>query len=120
MPRSAPDWLPGPWLPEDRKHPIRPDLPWFRHLTFEEGHAVEIGLGLALLLYWSQTLGLGGAVFPIAAYLARVALGMKHVHDEDYAADHTLGVHDIASDPWYFIVATVAVYVGLVLVWGIP
>jgi len=120
MPRTVPNWLPGEWLPEDKRHPIRPDWPWFRHLTFAEGHAIEIGIGIAVLLYLAATVGELGAAFPILLYTVRVAIGKKREKGKKTECDHTLGIHDIRSDPWYFVMAALVTAGVLLGVLGWP
>lgn len=110
----------GPaWLPADDDHPPRPDWPIFRHLTFTELHALELGVGMAILVWWARVLGVQGAVFPLALYVARVILGKRREEGDTTPATHTVGLHDIRQAPPYFVVAAI-VTITLLLVgaWG--
>lgn len=103
-------------LPSDASHPRRPDLPILRHLTYSEAHAAEIGIGLAVLVWWSQVGGFVELVIPIAIALVRLAVGMKRKSGTD-TCDHTLGVHDIRAEPQWFASAAILTYVVLAGAW---
>lgn len=130
---SATSFLPFDVLPEDSHHPVRPDLPFLRHLTFAEGHAIEIGIGVGVVLYVAAGIGMLEAAFPIALGVLRIALGLRRRRSRPKAegrtrreratntsCDHTLGIHDIQSDPWYFVIAGLVTVAVLSLTFGVP
>lgn len=108
------------WLPETKKRPIRPDLPWLRNLSWVKIHALQIGFGLALIVYWGQLLGRSGAVFGLAVTVAQIMLGVKQKKGNMTKCDHGIGIHDIRKKPWYAISASVVTWVALALGYGLP
>lgn len=114
------NYLPGRWLPEDEIHPVRPDLPWLRHLTFAEGHAMEMGIGASVFLYLSAMVGELSVGFFILVALVRVMIGDKRKDEGGTKCDHTLGIHDLRSDPWYFVIAAIVTAGILMTVFGTP
>lgn len=92
-------------LPENADRPIRPDLPWLRNLSWVKLHALQIGFGVGLLVFWSQLLGESGVAFGLAIIVAQVALGLRESRSADSPCEHALGVHDLREKPWYGITA---------------
>lgn len=88
------------WLPGDRHHPPRPDLPVFRHLTYVEIHAIELGAYLGLLIAWTWHLDTPqtGVVLTVAA--ARKIMTHRQVSKD--VAEHDIGFHDAVAEPQYF------------------
>lgn len=120
MSRSVPDLLPGAWLPGDGTHPLRPDAPILRHLTFTEAHAVEMGIGLTVFLYVAVAMGVFASAWPVALFVIRTAVGQKRKQGTSTDCNHTIGLHDIRSDPWYFVVAGFVTAGVLLVVFGTP
>lgn len=86
------------WLESDEEHPVRPNLPFFRHLTYDEIHAVQLGIvglpigaayaeGLVELAVWF-TVAVMGIVFGVSKY------------EQTNGNRRATGV--IADVPWYF------------------
>lgn len=98
-------------LPEDDEHPVRPDLPVLRHLTFTEAHALEIGVYLALFLYFGQTIGLGGEAFTVVIAAVRTVISDEKSRGTQTRCDHGVGFHDAREEPPYFGTGAVVTYV---------
>lgn len=120
------DKLPGQWLPEEVDpetgdgRPFRPDLPWFRNLRWVKLHAMQLGGGLAILIYWGQMLGFNGLAFGVAAFAAERIVSRHQKDSCRTNCDHSSGWHDVREKPWYFVSAGVFLWVVLVLIFGIP
>lgn len=110
----------GNWLPGDRYHPPRPDLPVLRHLNWREIHAMQLGGGFGILVYWGQALGQEGVVFSLALIVARIILGERNKRSENNKCEHNLGFHDVRGEPWYFVVTSVLLWAGFSAVAGVP
>ena len=108
------------WLPEGDDHPVRPDLPWLRNLTWVKIHSMQLGFGLGLLVYWSQVLGTQGLAFGLAIVVAEFILGEFQENTEYTECDHDLGAHDVREKPWYFTSVAVATYGACLLLVGVP
>lgn len=111
------DRLPGTWLPEDVDkdgdgRPIRPDLPWLRNLSWEKLHAMQIGFGVGLIVFWAQTLGYPGVGFGVAVLVALMAFGVLQRRSSRSNCEHSLGLHDLRHKPWYGITAAFWTWVG--------
>lgn len=87
------------YLPPDDDHPPRLDLPVVRHLTFEEAHALELGVYFGILLAWGVILGEHTAAFALAAMAARSVMSWRN-------GNRGLGFHDAREEPWYFAFGT--------------
>lgn len=96
------------YLPPDEDHPPRVDLPLVRHLTFEEVHAMELGVYLGVLLAWGAILGQHEAAFALAALAARSVMSRRN-------GNRGIGFHDAREEPWYFGFATLATYQSTLL-----
>ena len=92
-------------LPETADRPLRPDLPWFRNLSWVKLHAMQIGFGVGLLVFWAQLLGYSGAALGVAIIGLQVALGLRRSRSPHSKCDHALGVHDLEEKPWYGLTA---------------
>lgn len=90
------------WLEEDDKHPIRPDLPVFRHLTFTEVHALELGAYLGLLGFFAIGVGLEGEVVTLLIGITRFTLSDGRAKASESTMDHRMGFHDVREEPQYF------------------
>lgn len=116
----------GFWLPEEIDpytgdgRPIRPDLPWLRNLTWTKLHAMQIGLGIAVIAYMGLLLGEGGLVLGLVVVAAEVVLEGRRERSEDSTCDHGLGVHDLIEKPWYGLSAALTTYIVMGLWWGWP
>jgi len=108
------------WLPETETHPLRPDIPLLRHLTWTELHAAALGGSFAVLVYWGMALGRGGVVFGIAVTVAQLILGEKQRKSKRSKCEHRIGVHDIRKEPWYFAASAVVLWIALAGVGGVP
>lgn len=101
------------FLDPDRRHPPRPDWPVFRHLTFTEVHAMELGLYFGLFIVWSMVLGTQQMAFGLAAVVARKIVSHRRKKGTSTECDHDVGFHDVVDEPHYFgvpVVVVVAVY----------
>ena len=112
--------MPLRWLEEDDSHPIRPDLPVFRHLTFTEVHAVELGAYIGLLAYFSVQAGFEGQILTLLFGIVRFVMSDGKAKAGATKANHRLGFHDVRQEPPYFgagfLFAFVMVAIG-VRVW---
>ena len=107
-------------LPEGEDHPIRPDLPWLRNLTWVKIHAMQLGFGFALTAYLSLLFGFNGAVVGLLVMVGEFILSERERRDPDSMCDHGLGAHDMREKPWYFLSAAFATYVVMVGLFGSP
>lgn len=94
--------MPFRWLAEDDTHPIRPDLPVARHLTFTEVHALELGLYIGLLAYFGAQAGETGAVVTLLIGIARFVMSDGRARSDRTESTHRLGFHDVRKEPPYF------------------
>jgi hypothetical protein len=90
------------WLPGDDRHPIRPDLPVLRHLTFTEVHALELGAYVGLLAYFATRYGYGGEVVVLLLAITRYTISAGRATACRRPEAHRLGFHDVRSEPPYF------------------
>lgn len=111
---GVPDWIPGTWLPSDADHPVRPDWPVVRHLTFTELHAMELGVAFAVFLYVAVTIEKLAESWPVVLYVGRVLFSERRAKGGTTKCDHPVGIHDITHDPWYFTTTTL-VSLGLLV-----
>lgn len=107
-------------LPGDKEHPPRPNLPIWNHLTYDEAHAMELGVGIAVFVYLAAVSDQLGMAVSILGYIVRMFVGKTRAKYNPKKCDHTLGFHDIKGDPWYFVVAGLLAGAALILVFGIP
>lgn len=107
------------WLSETDKHPLRPDVPFFRHLTWTELHAALLGAPFGLMVYWSQVLGRSGVAFGLAVTIAQLILGEGQRRSKRSKCEHRIGKHDIEQEPWYFSTAGVAAWIVSTVVGGV-
>ena len=105
---------------EDVDPPPQPDVFVLRNLTWTKIHSMQIGLGVAILIYWSLALGRTGTAFGLAVMVALAALGLAQERSERTQADHGLGFHDVREKPWYALSAALATYVAMGVLWGWP
>ncbi|MFB6311446.1 MAG: hypothetical protein ABEH64_09745 [Salinirussus sp.] len=108
--------MPLTWLPEDDKHPIRPDLPVFRHLTFTEVHSLELGIYVGLLVYFSLLVGTGGAVATLLISIVRFTISDGKAKNGATNAMHRIGFHDVRQEPPYFGAGAIFAFVGAVII----
>lgn len=94
--------MPLKWLEEDDDHPVRPDLPVFRHLTFTEVHALELGAYVGLLAYFAIGVGLEGEVVTLLIGIVRFTMSDGQAKAGSTKATHRLGFHDVRKEPPYF------------------
>jgi hypothetical protein len=110
------------WLPEDDKHPIRPDLPVFRHITFTEVHAIELGIYIGLLAYFATQFGYGEAIITLLISITRFTISDGKAKTGSSTAGHRMGFHDVRQEPQYFgagfLFAFAAAAVGTAI-WGL-
>ena len=112
--------LPEETDPDGTGRPLRPDLPWLRNLSWTKVHAMQLGFGFAILVYWGLALGAVGAAFGLAVLVAEFVLGEAQEQTDRSLCDHDLGFHDVAQKPWYFLSAAVVVYGVMAAIWGVP
>lgn len=94
--------MPLRWLPEDDDHPIRPDLPVVRHLTFTEVHAIELGIYVGLLAFFALQFGYGGEVITLLIAITRFTISDGKAKCGATKSTHRLGFHDVRVEPQYF------------------
>ena len=108
--------MPLKWLAEDDTHPIRPDLPVARHLTFTEVHSLELGIYIGLLAFFALQFGYGGAIVTLLISITRFTISDGKAKAGATKATHRMGFHDVRQEPPYFgagfIFAFVAAAVG--------
>lgn len=90
------------WLPEDETHPVRPDVPVFRHLTFTEVHAIELGVYVGLLAFFGLQFGRGGEVVTLLIAITRFTISDGKAKSGATESSHRLGFHDVRLEPQYF------------------
>lgn len=114
--------MPLQWLEEDDTHPIRPDLPVFRHLTFTEVHSLELGTYIGAFGYFALQFGYGGELIVLLFGLIRYTMGDAKAKAGKSPVTHNIGFHDVREEPPYFgagfIFGFLAVVVGL-RVWSV-
>lgn len=107
------------WLAGDTRHPVRPDLPVVRHLTFTEVHALELGAYVGLLAYFATRYGYGGEVVVLLLAITRFTISTGKTAACRRPDAHRLGFHDVRQEPPYFgagfLGAFVAIAVGIQL-----
>ena len=106
-------------LPETDDRPIRPDLPWLRNLSWTKLHAMQIGFGIALIVYLALSMGEEGVALGLLVLAAQAAFGELQEHS-DSLCEHDIGIHDFIEKPWYALSSGVATYVALGILWGWP
>ena len=104
-------------LPETDDHPVRPDLPWLRNLSWVKIHAMQIGIGIAIMIYWGQSIGLEGTAYGIGVLAASAIFGKYQERRQD--CDHALGIHDFVLKPWYGLFTAIACYLAMTYYWGV-
>ncbi|MFC6989393.1 hypothetical protein ACFQJD_13020 [Haloplanus sp. GCM10025708] len=103
------------WLPEDDDHPVRPDLPVFRHLTFTEVHSLELGAYVGLLVFFAVQAGAEGQAVTLLIAIARFTISDGRAKAGATKARHRLGFHDVRQEPPYFGAGVLLAY-GLIAV----
>lgn len=94
--------MPLRWLAEDDSHPVRPDLPVFRHLTFTEVHSLELGAYIGLLAYFAIGIGFEGEIVTLFIGIVRFTMSDGRAKGGSTMANHRLGFHDVRQEPPYF------------------
>lgn len=94
--------MPLAWLPEDDTHPVRPDLPVTRHLTFTEVHALELGIYIGLFAFFAIQIGYGEAVATLFISIIRFTMSDGKAKAGSTRATHRIGFHDVRQEPPYF------------------
>lgn len=94
--------MPLRWLAEDDTHPVRPDLPVFRHLTFTEVHSLELGAYIGLLAFFALRVGAGGELLTLLFAIVRFTMSDGSAKAGATKATHRLGFHDVREEPPYF------------------
>ncbi len=94
--------MPVAWLPEDDTHPVRPDLPVTRHLTFTEVHALELGIYIGLFAFFALQLGYGEAIVTLFISIIRFTMSDGKAKAGGTRATHRMGFHDVRQEPPYF------------------
>lgn len=94
--------MPLAWLPEDDTHPVRPDLPVFRHLTFTEVHSLELGIYIGLFAYFALLVGAAGALVTVLVSIVRFTISDGRAKRGATKATHRIGFHDVRQEPPYF------------------
>lgn len=107
--------MPIGWLPEDDTHPVRPDLPVVRHLTFTEAHALEIGGYVGVLSYFGVHVNMEGAVFLLLLSIARFVVSDGRASAGATTAVHRMGFHDVRKEPQYFGATVLVAFVLMVV-----
>lgn len=100
------------WLPEDDSHPVRPDLPVARHLTFTEVHALELGIYVGLLSYFAVELGFGGQVVTLLIAITRFTISDGKAKSGATKSTHRIGFHDVRLEPQYFGAGFLGAFAG--------
>lgn len=105
------------WLEEDDTHPVRPDLPVVRHLTFTEVHSLELGIYIGAFAFFALQFGYGGELIVLLFGIIRYAMGDGKAKAGRSPVTHNLGFHDVRKEPPYFgagfIIGFVTVVAGL-------
>lgn len=94
--------MPLSWLEEDDEHPVRPDLPVARHLTFTETHAIELGGYIGLLAFFGLTLGQGEQILTLLVGVVRFTMSDGRAKGGASKLTHRMGFHDVRQEPQYF------------------
>lgn len=94
--------MPLTWLPEDDTHPVRPDVPVARHLTFTEVHALELGIYIGLFAFFALQLGYGEAIVTLFISIIRFTMSDGKAKAGGTRATHRMGFHDVRQEPPYF------------------
>lgn len=113
--------MPLSWLPEDDTHPIRPDLPVVRHLTFTEAHAIELGIYVGLLAYFAVQFGLAGEAITLLIAITRFTISDGKARCGATKSTHRIGFHDVRLEPQYFGAGFLLAFAGFYAVaelWG--
>lgn len=107
--------MPLRWLPEDDSHPVRPDLPVFRHLTFTEVHAIELGAYVGVLGFFALGIGAAGEFFTLLVAIVRFTLSDGKAKESGSKMTHRMGFHDVRAEPPYFGAGVLMAFVLAVL-----
>jgi hypothetical protein len=94
--------MPLRWLAEDDTHPVRPDLPVFRHLTFTEVHSLELGVYVGLLVFFAIQVGAEGEAVTLLIAITRFTISDGRAKAGATKVTHRLGFHDVREEPPYF------------------
>jgi hypothetical protein len=94
--------MPLRWLAEDEKHPVRPDLPVLRHLTFTEVHAIELGVYIGLLAFFAVRIGRTGEIMTLLIGIVRFTMSDGRAKSGATKVTHRIGFHDVRKEPQYF------------------
>lgn len=88
------------WLLEsDDEHPVRPNLPFLRHLTYDEIHAFQLGIvGLPIGAAYAEGLVELSVWFTVA--IMGIVFGISKYEDTENGKRRAMGV--ISDVPWYF------------------
>lgn len=108
--------MPLRWLDEDDEHPVRPDLPTLRHLTFTEVHAIELGIYIALLAFFAVQTGHTGEIMTLLFGIVRFTMSDGRSKSGASNATHRMGFHDVRAEPQYFGAGFLAAYVPATIV----
>lgn len=108
------------FLSETEDRPIRPDLPWLRNLSWTKVHASQIGFTMGIIIYWGQLLNRGGVVFGLTIIVAQYALGLRQKKSLKSNCQHSLGIHDVITKPWYAASFTIITWGILFVLFGTP
>lgn len=108
--------MPLTWLPEDDTHPVRPDLPVLRHLTFTEVHSLELGIYIGLFAYFALLIGSGGVVVTVLVSIVRFTISDGRAKRGATRATHRLGFHDVRQEPPYFGAGVLFAFAAAVVV----
>jgi hypothetical protein len=104
------------WLPEDDTHPVRPDLPVTRHITFTEVHALELGIYIGLFAFFALQLGYAETIVTLFVSVIRFTMSDGKAKAGGTNATHRMGFHDVRQEPQYFgtgvLLAFGVAYVG--------
>lgn len=103
--------MPLQWLEEDEDHPVRPDLPVVRHLTFTEVHSLELGAYIGIFGYFAFKYGYGGELIMLLFGIIRYVMGDGRAKAGKSPVSHNLGFHDVRQEPPYFGAGFIAGYV---------
>lgn len=90
------------WLAEDETHPARPDIPVFRHMTFTEIHAVELGVYIGLFAFFAIRQGYASQVVILLFGIIRYVMGNGKAKAGATNVTHNVGFHDVRQEPQYF------------------
>lgn len=99
------------WLEEDDDHPVRPDLPVTRHLTFTEVHALELGAYIGLLAYFGIDIGMEAQIVTLLIGIARFTFSDGKAKASQSKLAHRMGFHDVREEPPYFGAGVIIAFV---------